>query len=108
MKVTLKITHRDDLQIDLVDVWYKENYWTTSSNALGGTKTGPFTYNKGHRKARLWDGAGTVILEIDGFDFPPYHIDDRAVSGRAFYNVRDRPLRYGEHRWYHFAEPKTE
>ena len=108
MIVTLTISHRFDLQIDLIDVWYKENYWTTSSNALGERKTGPFKYNKGHRQALIWDGAGSILLEINDFDYPPYHFLDNNVMGRVFHNIRDRPLRYGEHRWYHEAPKKEE
>jgi hypothetical protein len=109
MTVTILIGQlHNDFNIDLIDVWYKENYWTTTSEALGGTKTGSFNYNKGLRKATLWDGAGTAILEINDFEFPPYHYHDdgTAVTGRAFYNVKDRPLRYGDHPWYHWKEKK--
>ena len=73
------------------------------SKALGETKTGPFSYYKGHRKAVLWDGAGIPILEILDIDFPPYHLGDRQVRGRAFYNIKNRLLSYGEHRWFQDA-----
>jgi hypothetical protein len=108
MQVTIFIISYDNIDINLVDVWYKENYWTTSSKALGVTKGGPFSYDKGHRKARLWDGAGTIILEINDFDFPPYHLTDRPVRGRVFYNVKDNPLRFGEHFWFHNSEKGEE
>jgi len=113
MKVTIFIIHESyasgNVDLNLVDVWYKENYWTTSSKALGITKTGPFKYDKGHRKATLWDGAGTIIMEINDFDFPPYHIiEDRQVKGRAFYKVKDKPLRFGEHHWFHNSENTEE
>jgi hypothetical protein len=95
MTVTILIGHlTEDILINMIDVWYMENYWTTTNGkALGGTKTGPFKYNKGLRKATLWDGAGTAILEINDFDFPPYHFHDdgTAKTGSAFYNVKDRP-----------------
>lgn len=108
MTVTIFILNamKGDVDINLIDVWYKENYWTTTSKLLGGTKTGSFNYNKGHRKVTLRDEAGTVIFEISDFDFPPYHINDRQVVGRAFYNIKDKPLRYGEHRWFHNADNK--
>lgn len=112
MNVKLLISHlTEDITINLIDVWYMENYWTTNNGKmLGGTKTGPFKYNKGLRKASLWDGAGTIIMEINRFDFPPYHFYDNgtAVTGSAFYNVKGKPLRYGEHTWYHFKEKEKE
>ncbi len=89
-----------NIVIDLVDHWYEANYWQASSDTLGA-KTGPFTYNKGHRKAVLWDGAGTVLTELHGLDMPPYHIDDRNVRGHAFYKVRDMIISYGMHFWFH-------
>lgn len=109
MTVTLFILHASSghIDINLIDVWYKENYWTTTSKMLGGTKTGSFKHNKGHRKAVLRDEAGTIILEIHDLDMPPYHIiEDRQVVGRAFYTVKNRPLSYGEHRWFHNADNK--
>jgi hypothetical protein len=104
MQVTIFIMHDSyvsgNIDLNMVDVWYKENYWTTSSKALGVTNSGPFSYDKGHRKAILWDGAGTVILEINDFDFPPYQGVRSQVRGRAFYNVKGKPLRFGDHQWF--------
>ena len=89
-----------DISIDLVDHWYESNFWRSSSKSLGAT-TGPFTYDQGHRKAILWDGAGTVLMEIDDLDMPPYHINDRNVRGRMFYKVKNTIVQYGLHIWYH-------
>jgi hypothetical protein len=97
-----------NVDINLVDNWYEENYWTTSSTALGQTTSGPFSYNKGHRKATLWDGAGTVMLEISDLDFPPCHITDRPIKGRIFQKVKNRLLSYGSHIWFHEANSDSE
>jgi len=92
------------IDITLVDVWYKENYWTSSLKlGNGDIKTGPFNYNKGHRKATLWDGAGTILMELYDLDFPPYHIKE-VVSGRAFYWIKNKLLSYGQHSWWHRSE----
>ena len=97
-------------ELKLVDVWYKENYWTTNGGALGTVKTGPFKYYQGHRKAVLWDGAGTVVMEILDFDFPPYCFADNPKLGRAFHRAKNRLLTYGEHTWFYRkpAEEKDE
>ncbi len=104
MIVTINLEYQPsnegNIVIDLVDHWYESNYWESSSSSLGASK-GPFTYNKGHRKATLWDGAGTVLMEIDDLDMPPYHSSDKNVRGRMFYKVRDNIVKYGLHMWFH-------
>jgi hypothetical protein len=101
VKIQMGTLDGNGLDITLVDVWYKENYWKTTSKALGETVTGPFNYDKGHRKAILWDGAGTVIMEIMELDLPVYHGYRDIINGSAFYKVRGKPFRYGEHQWWH-------
>jgi hypothetical protein len=99
MEIKLEI---GQVEVDLVDVWYKENYWMATQGALGQTKTGPFKYNQGHRKAILWDGAGTIVTEVLDLDYPPNHsINAGAVTGRAFHYAKNRLMSYGEHRWCH-------
>jgi|SRR6185369_7700593 hypothetical protein len=100
MEIKLQVGYVD---VDLIDHWYKANYWATQNGALGEVKTGPFTYYQGHRKAVLWDGAGTAVLEILDLDYPPRpnSISDSAAAGRAFHYVKNKLLSYGEHRWSH-------
>ena len=110
MIVRINFEYRDqsygELVIDLVDVWYKRNYWTTGCKILGVT-TGPFDYNQGRREAVQWDGRGAQILRLQDFDYPPYHLDQAPVIGRAFYNVTDKIMRYGWHIWLHRAGDTT-
>jgi hypothetical protein len=89
-----------NITINLVDHWYEANYWESTSSTLGA-KTGPYSYDKGHRKALLWDGAGTVLVELHDLDMPPYHINDGPVRGRAFYKVKNKLVSYGQHFWFH-------
>ena len=93
-----------NVDINLVDEWYQDNYWTTSSRVLGPTRSGPFSYNKGHRKATLWDGAGTVVAEILDLDYPPYHGIKSMVKGRVFHRLKNTLLRYGSHFWFQNAD----
>jgi hypothetical protein len=92
-----------NIVINLVDHWYEENYWESSSKCLGA-KTGSYTYSKGHRKAVLWDGAGTILMEILDLDMPPYHLTSDIVKGRIFYKVKNNPIKYGLHIWFHREE----
>ena len=104
MEIKLAIMRRDeDVDINLVDLWYKSNYWTTSSKALGEITTGPFTYFPKHRRAMLWDGAGSVILEIFDLDYPPRpnSINGDRAKGRAYHFALQKRLSTGKHRWYH-------
>jgi hypothetical protein len=103
----VKVFIGGNIDINMVDVWYKENYWTTTSNLIGERKTGPFRYNKGLRQAIIWDGAGSILFEINDLDLPPYRpIIGTQVSGRAFYKIKDQHLRYGDHRWIHEYKPE--
>jgi hypothetical protein len=87
------------IELNLIDVWYKENYWTTPDGTLGTVKTGPFKYYRGHRKAVLWDGAGAVVMELLDFDYPPYSFPGHQKIGRAFHWAKNKLLMYGEHTW---------
>jgi hypothetical protein len=51
----------------------------------------------------LWDGAGSVILEIFDLDYPPRNnpINGDKAKGRAHHFIAHRPLSCGDHSWFH-------
>lgn len=109
VKINIENTSHNcgNVAIDLVDVWYKSNYWTTDHNVFG-IKTGAFDYYQGNRKIVIFDNAGTDILHINDITYPPYHITDALVKGRVFYRVKNKILRYGDYAWFHRVEDTSD
>ncbi len=100
-----------DIYVDLIDVWYKENYWKLKYPAPGklAVSTGPYTYYAASRKAVLWDGAGSAILTVQKLDYPPSPAPSWSsgpTKGTVYHHTAGKTYAQGgDHTWYLANDP---